>query len=303
MKKIFLIVLSFQLLNALSAQEVIPLYSGTIPLSKPAPNRETSYLGADGKERIRKVSQPTLTVFLPPKEKSNGTAVVICPGGGYEHLAIVGEGYDVAKLLNEWGVAAFVLKYRMPDDSTMQQKEIGPLQDAQRAIQLVRTNAKQWNIKPNKVGIMGFSAGGHLAATLGTHFKKALIPNQPNVNLRPDFMILGYPIISVPDSLSRLDKRMLGVNATSPQKVKEYLAEFALTKQTPPSFLIHAKDDKTVDVKYSTTLYEKLQQIGVPAEIHLYEKGGHGFGLNNIQSDEKWTDWLKVWLKQQHCLD
>jgi acetyl esterase/lipase len=120
---------------------------------------------------------------------------------------------------------------------------------------------------------MGFSAGGHLAATLGTHFKNALIPNQPYVNLRPDFMILAYPVISVPDSLSRLDKRMLGAKATSAEKVKEYLKEFAVTKQIPPAFLVHAKDDRTADVKYSTSFYKKLQQNGVPAEIHLYEKG------------------------------
>ena len=297
MKKFLLHAIGFLLVHSLSAQDVIPLYNGPIPLSKPVANRETIFLGADGKQRIRKVSEPTLTVFLPAKEKSNGTAVIICPGGGYVHLSIAGEGYDVAKLLNEWGVAAFVLKYRLPDDSTMQQKEIGPLQDAQRAIQLVRLNAQQWNINPNKVGIMGFSAGGHLAATLGTHFKKAVIPNMAKVNLRPNFMILGYPVISVPDSLSRVDRMLLGTSATSPEKVKQYLKEFEVTKQTPPTFFIHAKDDKSVDTKYSTSFYDKLTEKGVRAEIHLYEQGGHGFGLNNKMSTEKWTDWLKVWMK------
>ena len=297
MKKILLIVLSVQLFNLLHAQDVIPLYTGEIPLSKPIANRETSFLGADDKPRIRKVSEPTLTVFLPPKEKANGTAVIICPGGGYVHLSIIGEGKDVAKLLNEWGVAAFVLKYRLPDDSIMQQKEIGPLQDAQRAMQLVRLNAKQWNINPNKVGIMGFSAGGHLAATLGTHFNKALILNKPKVNLRPDFMILVYPVISVPDSLSRVDRMLLGTIPSS-KKVKRYLKGFKVTKQTPPAFLVHARDDKSVDVKNSISFYNALQKNGVPAEIHLYEKGGHGFGLNNKMSEEKWTDWLEIWLRK-----
>lgn len=297
MKRFFFLLVTLPLIISLKAQEVFPLYKGTIPLSKPAPNREESYLGSDGKERIRKVSVPTLTAFLPSKEKSNGMAVIICPGGGYEHLSVVGEGYDVAKLLNEWGVAAFVLKYRMPDDSTMQQKEIGPLQDAQRAIQLVRMNAKQWNINTGKIGIMGFSAGGHLAASAGTHFNEAVIPNKEKVNLRPDFLVLAYPAISVPDSLSGLDKRMLGKNA-SPEKIKEYLKGFTVTKQTPPAFLVHAKDDKTVNIINSTSFYEKLQQNGVKAEIHLYEKGGHGFGINNKMSDEKWTDWLKIWLQQ-----
>lgn len=302
MKKILLVVFGISLLISLHAQEVVPLFTGEIPLSKRVTNREESYMGSDGKERIRKISIPTLTVFLPSKEKSNGTAVIICPGGGYEHLSIVGEGYDVAKLLNEWGVAAFVLKYRMPDDSTMQQKEIGPLQDAQRAIQLVRTNAKQWSVNPAKVGIMGFSAGGHLAVMAGTHFKNAVIPNTSKINLRPDFMVLGYAVISVPDSLSRVDRRMLGANA-SQERIDQYLKPFAITKETPPTFLVAAKDDRTVDIKNSTSFYEKLQKLGVPAEIHLYEKGGHGFGLINKMSEEKWTDWLKAWMKQQHLLD
>ena len=299
MRKISFVVLGFLLSYSLYAQEVVSLYSGKIPLSKPIVNRETSFSGADGKPRIRKVSEPTLTVFLPPREKSNGIGIIICPGGGYVHLSIVNEGYDVAKLLNEWGVAAFVLKYRLPDDSTMQQKEIGPLQDAQRAIQLVRSNTKQWNVNPDKVGIMGFSAGGHLAATLGTHFKKALISNKEGVSLRPDFMVLAYPAISVPDSLSRLDRRFLGTNA-SPKKIEQYLKGFTVTKQTPPTFFVHAKDDRTVNVRYSTSFYEKLQKEGIPAEIYLYDKGGHGFGLNNKMSEEKWTDRLHAWLKREH---
>ncbi len=297
MKRILLFMLGVQLSNLLQAQDVILLYSGEIPLSKPVANRETSVLGADGKPRIRKVSEPTLTVFLPPKEKNTGAAVIICPGGGYVHLSIAGEGYEVAEMLKEWGIAAFVLKYRLPDDSTMQQKEIGPLQDAQRAIQLVRSNAKQWNVNPQKVGIMGFSAGGHLAATLGTHYKQAVISNEPKVNLRPDFMILVYPVISVPDSLSRVDRMLLGANP-SPDKAKLYLQGFRVTSETPPSFLVHAKDDNAVDVKNSISFYNELRKNGIPAEIHLYEKGGHGFGLNNKMSPEKWTDWLHAWIRQ-----
>lgn len=288
--------LAVQVVSLLPAQTVVPLFEGNIPYSKPIANRERSFTGADGNPRIIKVSEPTLTVFLPSKEKANGTAVIICPGGGYVHLTIIGEGNNVAKLLNEWGVAAFVLKYRLPDDSIMQRKEIGPLQDAQRAIQLIRLHAKEWNLDPQKVGIMGFSAGGHLAATLGTHFKKAMIPNEAKVNLRPDFMVLAYPVISVPDSVSRVDKMFLGVNA-SPAKIKEYLEEFKVTKQTPPTFLVHSKDDRSVNVNNSISFYNELQKNGVPAEIHLFEKGGHGFGLDNKMSEDKWTDWLRVWLR------
>ncbi|GAC1587798.1 MAG: hypothetical protein NVS3B8_01830 [Chitinophagaceae bacterium] len=180
MKKILFLLVAFSTMETLSAQDVIPLYEKEVPNSKPIVNREKSETGADGILRISKVSEPTLMVFLPPKEKANGTAVIICPGGGYSILAASHEGTDVAKVFNEWGITAFVLKYRLPDDSTMQQKESGPLQDAQRAIQLVRLDAKKWGIDKNKIGIMGFSAGGHLASTAGTHFNNATIKNIKN---------------------------------------------------------------------------------------------------------------------------
>jgi acetyl esterase/lipase len=295
-KKLWLAFLAVPFFNSLGAQEVVPLYNEAIPYAKPVVNRERSVPGADGKPRISKVSEPTLAVFLPPQATATGTAVIICPGGGYRHLSIEGEGYEVARLLNEWGVAAFVLKYRLPDDSTMERKEIGPLQDAQRAVQLVRQNARQWRIQPGRVGIMGFSAGGHLAATLGTHYRKAEIPNRGQVNLRPDFMVLAYPVISVPDSLSRVDRMLLG-EGVSAQKAAQYSREFAVDRNTPPTFLVHARDDKAVDVTYSTSFYDKLRKKGVPAEIYLYETGGHGFGLTNKTSPEKWTDRLKVWMR------
>ena len=295
MKKIGLLCWAILLAFASRAQEVIPLYSGTIPDAKPIKNRENTFLGADGKPRIRKVSEPTLSIFLPPPAIANGKAVIICPGGGYAHLSIAGEGYEVAQELNQWGVAAFVLKYRLPDDSVMRHKETGPLQDAQRAIQLIRTNAKKWHINPNKVGIMGFSAGAHVAATLGTHFEKALIPNKAKINLRPDFMVLLYPVISLSDSLSRSSRILLGDNPTTDQ-ITLYSNEFQVIKNTPPAFLVHARDDKAVDVKNSINFYQALQNKQVPAEMHLYEKGGHGFGLNNKMSPDKWTDWLRIWL-------
>jgi acetyl esterase/lipase len=301
MKKIGLLLIGFLFYNLIIAQKVVPLYEGVVPNSKPITDQEKSILGADGKPRISKVSKPTLTVFLPPKEKANGTAVIICPGGGYVHLSIEGEGYEVAKVLNDWGVAAFVLKYRLPDDSIMQQKEIGPLQDAQRAIQLIRLHANEWNINPYKVGIMGFSAGGHLAATLGTHYNKAVIPNSNHINLRPDFMVLLYPVISLTDSLSHSAKVLLGDNP-SQGKIKLYSNEFQVTKETPPAFIVQAKDDKAVDVRNSIYFYNALQKNGVPAEIHLYEQGGHGFGLYNKMSTDKWTDWLKVWMKNNGFL-
>ncbi|MEP6727326.1 MAG: alpha/beta hydrolase [Bacteroidota bacterium] len=303
MKKILVLFLAISTMaTLLSAQEIIPLYKN-VPNSKPIVNREKSEMGKDGILRISKVSEPTLMVFLPPKEKANGTAVIICPGGGYGILAASHEGTDVAKVFNEWGVTAFVLKYRLPDDSIMEQKEIGPLQDAQRAIQMVRLDEKKWGIAANKIGIMGFSAGGHLASTAGTHFNKAVIENKTGTSLRPDFMILLYPVISFTDSLAHMGSRtnLIGKNP-SQEKINYYSGELQVTKQTPPTFLVHAKDDGGVKVANSIAFYDALQKNGVPAEIHLYEKGGHGFGMNNKTSDDKWMDWLKTWMEKNGLL-
>ncbi len=303
MKQLLLVLLAFSFMTTLPAQEIISLYGDKIPNSKPIVNREKSEVGKDSILRISKVSEPTLLAFFPPRDKANGTAVVICPGGGYGILAASHEGTDVAKVFNEWGVTAFVLKYRLPDDSIMQQKEIGPLQDAQRAIQIVRTDASKWGIDVNKIGIMGFSAGGHLASTAGTHFTNAVIPNANNTSLRPDFMILLYPVISFNDSLAHMGSRnnLVGKNATA-EKVAYYSNELQVTKQTPPTFLVHAKDDGGVKVQNSMVFYDALQKNGVPAEIHLYEKGGHGFGMNNKTSEDKWMDWLQAWMKKSGFL-
>lgn len=289
------IIMSTQLIAA--AQDTLALYD-KVPNSKPAgPYKEQTEVAKDGKVRVGKVTNPTLLVFLPPKEKANGTAVIICPGGGYARLAASHEGIDVAKTFNEWGVAAFVLIYRLPSDSIMEQKEIGPLQDAQRAIQLVRLNAAKWKVNPKKVGIMGFSAGGHLASTAGTHFDKAVIENKQHTSLRPDFLVLLYPVISFTDSLAHKGSRdnLIGKNP-SEENIKYYSNELQVTKKTPPVFLVHARDDGTVKVRNSLTFYEKAQQHHVPAEIHLFEKGGHGFGMNNPTTPDKWMDWLKTWM-------
>jgi acetyl esterase/lipase len=298
MKKIYLsLFISFLAMESI-AQESIPLYNGTIPNSKPVKNEETSEIDRESHILIiSKVTQPTLAIFLPPKEKANGTAIVICPGGGYSIVAAGHEGYDVAKKFNEWGIAAFVLKYRIPDDHSMVNKEIGPLQDAQRAVQLVRENAKEWNIDAHRVGILGFSAGGHLASTEGTHFSHAVIDNKNKTNLRPDFMILVYPVISFTDSIGHLGSRdnLIGKNP-SQEKIKEYSNELQVRPNTPPSFLVHAKDDDVVKVQNSIYFYEALKKNNVPAEIYLYDKGGHGFGMNNSTSNIKWMDLVKQWM-------
>jgi acetyl esterase/lipase len=302
MKKI--IALSFMYMVAsgqTTAQVIIPLYE-KVPNSKPSVNREKS-VTTDGILRISNVSVPTLSMYTASSEAPGGTAVIICPGGGYGILAASHEGSDVAKLFTQWGITAFVLKYRLPDDSIMIDKSIGPLQDAQRAIQLLRENADKWNIDPHKIGIMGFSAGGHLAATASTHFNKAVIDNPNNISLRPDFSILAYPVISLTDSLAHIGSRnnLIGKNL-SPEKIKEYSNELQVTNQTPPAFLVHASDDKAVKPGNSISYYEALLKNNVSAELHLYQKGGHGFGLNNKTTDDKWMERLKNWLRSNKYL-
>ena len=285
------------------AQTTIPLYANEIPNSKVAPDEEISEQ-IDGITIVSKISKPTLSIFLPAKEKANGTAVVICPGGGYGINAISHEGTDVAKKFNEMGVAAFVVKYRIPNDATMLNREIGPLQDVQQAIKTVRQRAKEWNVEVNRIGIMGFSAGGHLASTAGTHFDTAVIPEAGTISLRPDFMILIYPVISFNDKITHMGSRdnLIG-KLPSAEKIIEYSNELQVTANTPPTFLVHASDDDAVKANNSIDFYESLLKYKVPAELHIYQKGGHGFGMNNKTTDDQWMDRCKNWMKASGLLN
>jgi acetyl esterase/lipase len=283
-------------MNDIYSQTVIPLYD-KIPNSKPSTEvKEKTETGKDGLTRISQVTDPTLTVFVP--KNPNGTAVVICPGGGYWIVAIDHEGYQVAKKFNEMGVTAFVLKYRLPDERISPLPEIAPLQDAQRAIQIVRQRAKDYKINPDKVGIMGFSAGGHLASTAGTQFQKALIDNIDNINLRPDFMVLAYPVISGDTNIAHKGshEKLLGKNASA-EKRREFSSEKQVTPQTPPTFLVHATDDSAVKPENSVVFYLALRKNNVPSEMHIYQKGGHGFGLNNKTTADSWFERLANWMK------
>jgi acetyl esterase/lipase len=274
-------------------QPPIDLYPNGVPNAKPTP---ADYIEKDGDGHASKVSVPNMTPFFPEKGAVNTAAVVICPGGGYGGLAIDKEGYAVAKEFNKIGVAAFVLKYRLPNDAIMQDKTIGPLQDAQTAILLIRKNAAKWNIDPAKVGIMGFSAGGHLASTAGTHFNTAVIDNKENINLRPDFMLLLYPVISFGEWANKGSmNNLVGLNPT-PAQIELYSNEKQVTVNTPPTFIVQAGDDKTVAIQNSLLFYEALQKANVKVEMHLYQAGGHGFGLNNPKSKEHWFDWCRDWM-------
>jgi len=308
-----LVVIFFVLSTGLAAvaQRVIPLYyPDSIPNSIPHPNEEERTTDEKGVELVSKISRPTLTLFLPrrvrgnpPREQGNiphtqvnTAAVVICPGGGYWVNAMNIEGYDEARVLNSWGVAAFVLTYRIPDSAYCIHPEIAPLQDAQQAILQVRRHASEWHIDPHRVGIMGFSAGGHLASTAGTHFDKVLVPDPDNISVRPDWMILGYPVISgIIGHSGSLDK-LLGKNA--PDSLLRYFSnETRVTDSTPPAFLVHAQDDDGVSPENSILFYRALTAHHIPAELHLYEKGGHGFGLHLPVKGEQWMDRCRHWME------
>jgi acetyl esterase/lipase len=290
---IILILLAF---NSYS-QQVLPLYPNGIPNSKPVPDTESSATN-DGIVIVSNVSRPSLTVYLPDKSTSTGEAIIVVPGGGYHILAAGHEGVDIAKHLNERGIAAFVLKYRIPDTTWMIKPETGPIQDAQRAIQIVRENVKKWNLNKDKIGMLGFSAGGHLVSTVATHYNKAYISNKKKINLRPDFVALIYPVISFVDSSMHIGsaENLLGKNA-SLEKRQEFSAELNISPETPPTFLVHAKDDP-VSVRNTILYADSLNAKGVFSEVVLYESGGHGFGLVNKTSDISWPEKLHEWMKK-----
>ncbi len=263
--------------------------------TNPIPLWENGAPNAVGKEPE---DIPTITPYLAPKETATGAAIVVCPGGGYAHLSEIKEGSDVAKWLNSLGISAFVLKYRLG----MRYHQPNQLLDAARALRTVRARAKEWNLDANRIGILGFSAGGHLASTLGTHFdagKPDATDQIERVSSRPDLMVLVYPVITMGDlTHAGSKKNLLGDNPT-PELVKFYSNELQVTKDTPPAFLVHAVTDPAVPVENSLMFASALKKAGVLFEIHLYEQGPHGFGLaptNPILATwkDRCADWLRI---------
>lgn len=298
--------LCFCLIGELAqAQEVMPLYPGVIPGAKVTPSDYKELTAEkDGKVTgLSKVFFPELRLFQPPsKDKSNGTAVIICPGGGYAHLAIGHEGDDVARRFAAIGVTAIVLKYRLPDHEIMTNKALAPLQDAQQAIYMVRKNAAKWGIDSGKIGIMGFSAGGHLAASLAVHYKDAQFSNPEKLSLRPDFSILIYPVISFgPSTHTGSVQNLIGSKATAADR-HYFSNEKHIMDDTPPTFLVHANDDTVVLVENSILFIQALRRKGVPVEAHLYQAGGHGFGMHNPTTTDDWFERLENWMKNNKLL-
>jgi pectinesterase len=280
----------------LPKRDIINLYN-VIPNNKPVSDKETA-VTKDNVTRISKISNPTLTVFKPTKP--NGKAVIICPGGGYAILAFDKEGTRVAEELNKWGITAFVLKNRLPDDSINIDRSLAPLQDAQQAIRYVRNNAKDLGVNKNQIGIMGFSAGGHLASTAATHFNfRADATNIDTVSVRPDFAVLIYPVISFDSTITHKGSRnnLIGSSPTK-EKTDFFSNDLQVTVNTQPSFLVHAGDDAAVPVENSLRYYQACIKNKVPVELHLYPKGGHGFGMNNKTTDDNWLERLRNWLNK-----
>jgi acetyl esterase/lipase len=278
--------------------EVIPLWNGEIPgsISNKEYLEETEIKGGVV-EFYSKVSVPTLTVCKP--EKPNGTAVVIYPGGAYLRLYMVGEGYKIAKWLNSLGITAFILKYRLPSDLIMMDKTIGPLQDAQEAMRCIRRNAAKWQINSEKVGIIGFSAGGHLASTLSTHYSDVVYKATDTISAKPSFSILVYPVISMDEKITHKGSRtnLLGTTPSN-ELLEKYSNEKHIDSLTPPTFMVHAFDDKSVIVENTIEYFLALRKNNVPSEIHLYQTGKHGFGMGRPgTTSQNWTKECEEWLK------
>ncbi len=284
--------------SLLMAQQEFSIYEGPVPNALPCNKEESVSKNATGKIVIANVTSPTVTVFNPTKQDANKTAIIVCPGGGYARLASGHEGNEVAEAFNKIGVTVFVLKYRLPFDSCMTNKEIVPLQDLQQTIKLVRDRAAGFDINPAMLGVIGFSAGGHLVSTGITKFSESYIENASNTSLRPDFAILGYPVISMDSAICHKGSRdnLLGKKAAA-AKLNLFSSEMQVTAQTPPTFLVHASDDKSVPVENSIRFYQALIKNKVNAELHIYQNGGHGFGLHNATTSDAWFERLTTWMR------
>jgi acetyl esterase/lipase len=300
MKKTLLFTLAILVATTSFAQtSILKLWPAGVPgsiKSEAYVEKETTSNGIPS--RYEKVTDPTLTVFLPEKEKATGTAVLICPGGGYGVLAFDHEGYQIAKWLNDNGIAGIILKYRLPSDIIMKDKSIGPLQDAQEGIRFIRRNAAKWNINPRKVGVIGFSAGGHLASTLSTHFDEKVYDSD-TISARPDFSLLIYPVISFDAAFTHMGSRsnLIG-KEPSAEAIQHFSNELRINEKTPPAFLVHSADDKTVPVKNSMVYFENLNRFNTPVEMHIYQKGGHGYGLSVGKGTQaSWPGLCVNWMK------
>lgn len=300
MKKIVFLLFIIVLGNISFAQDFsIKVWPEGAPNSNGLERPEEQYEG----RRVRYVSEAEMYIYLPEGPANTGAAVLICPGGGYWIEAMDHEGYDIAEWLKKKGIAGIVLKYRLPYGHS----EV-PSSNARQAIRLIRKNAKKWGINPDKVGIAGSSAGGHLASTVGTVFDtgtEGAAGSVTRFSCRPDFMLLLYPVISFKESVGHMGSRKNLIGDTNDWEVaRKYSNELNVTKDTPPTFLVLADNDKSVIPENSISFYMAMKKYGIPAEMHIFHEGGHGFGIrkNNIPADN-WPNLFADWLKAIKIID
>lgn len=297
-QKILFMLFSMSVFQLAVAQNVIKLWPNGAPGNNECPQPEETFEG----KMVRFVSEPTLTIYTPDKDKNTGAAIVICPGGGYWIEAMDHEGYAYAEYLQSKGITGIVLKYRLPYGH----HEI-PLMDAQHAIRTVRYNAVAWGVDPGKIGISGFSAGGHLASTAATHFDKGkAVTDNPieKVSCRPDFAVLVYPVITFNEQWGHMGSRenLMGKNHDL-KLINYYSNELQVTVETPPTFLVLADDDKSVPPRNSIEFYSALKEKGVSAELHIFREGGHGFGMTKKgKPHDQWPQLLMDWMKAEKIL-
>ena len=292
-KSLFTILITVMLLTGAEIKEM-SLWSDKMPFDNGLHGDEKT-----GGSCVGNISKPTLTIYLPNENIATGAAVVLIPGGGYGVVCVETEGKKIAEILNPKGIAAIILKYRLPNGH----HQI-PSTDARRAIRTTRFNAAKWHIDPNKIGVWGFSAGGHLASTVTTVFdfgnKNSTDPIE-HFSSRPDFSVLFYPVISMKREITHLGSRnnLLGADTTE-TLIEQYSNEDRITAETPPVFMIHCSDDNVVNPENSVRFYQKLLENQVPAELLLFEKGGHGPGA--FIGNPAWKSVFFYWLKARGCL-
>lgn len=277
-----------------------PLYEGVIPGSIVSSKTESNVSKSKNDQFIIDITQPTLTAYFPSVQNNKGSAIIICPGGAYYGLSMIKEGDDVARRLNALGITAFVLKYRMPSDDTMLDKSSGPLQDVQQALAFVRQHSEQWQLNKNNIGVMGFSAGGHLAASAAVHFNQAVLPEYTIEMIKPNFQILIYPVISMAENITHKGSRnnLIGEHLT-PEKIRFHSNEQQVTADTPPAFIMHATDDTAVPVENALNYYQALRAHQINTQLLILPSGGHGFGMHHSFD---WFKSLTMWFENNQWL-
>ncbi|MDT0677860.1 alpha/beta hydrolase [Autumnicola musiva] len=304
MNKAFMLILVTTMISSVvQAQEFTEVWpEGKIPNSK---GIQLEHI--ENNQRITQVAVPGFYTFLPAAEENKKAAVLILPSGGYQHLTYNWGGFQVAKWLNTIGISAFVLNYRLPTSPDLMVSYKGPIQDAQRTMKIIRANAEKYKIDPAKIGVFATSAGGHLATILGTHKEDFSEVKNDTLNMysfKPDFMLLVSPVISFGKYAHEGSRdNFLGVSPSEEMK-KKYSNELRVTSDTPPAFLVHAQNDKSVSPKNSILFYEAMMENGVKGSLHIFPKGSHGIGINNASGlTDIWKELCEEWLKEEQVIN